>query len=103
MADLHSAVELGSCKKVPPGLQELDFRAAEELALFRLALGISPTEMDALTHLETNGRMDLGYVMLPKNAMLWSCEWEIPCYSSSRSLHALTSPESPRSVRHQQV
>lgn len=35
-------------KKVPPGLQELDFRAAEELALFRLALGISPTEMDAL-------------------------------------------------------
>jgi len=40
MADLHSAVELGSCKKVPPGLQELDFRAAEELALFRLALGI---------------------------------------------------------------
>ena len=60
--------------------------------------------MDALTHLEMNGRMDLRVCeMLPKHAMLWSCEWEITCYSSSRSLHALTSPESPRSVRHQQV
>lgn len=59
MADLHSAVEWGSCKKSPLGCRNWTFVRRRSWPSSVWHLELSPTEMDALTHLETNGRMDL--------------------------------------------